>query len=166
MLHFIQLLAFASLASAGLHPRKIMHEALSQTAYLHSRAISNSSEPCQILSEAYEASNSSSDDPVLVDVPPSVGIACLKSVPVDKTRDLELIEYLTPFISFQSTIEILMDPPEGYLLPGVDILGGLNVIHQKLEKDEYESQYEVMSDLRSIVSVSVARVFDRYADSI
>ncbi|CAM1501957.1 Fc.00g039410.m01.CDS01 [Cosmosporella sp. VM-42] len=112
MLHAISLLAFSGFASADLQPQKIVRnvKVRSRMAYLQTRAIRNSPEPCQILGKAYEASNTSADEAVFIDVPPSVGITCLKSVPVDKTRNLELLEYLTPFKSFQSTIETLVDP--------------------------------------------------------
>jgi hypothetical protein len=83
-----------------------------------------------------------------------VGIACLKSVPLDKKRDLELLDYLEPLIGFQSTLEILADPPKEYLFPGVNVLGGFDKIRSKLENNKYETQYEVMTDLRSLVSFS------------
>lgn len=146
--------------SAALEHREIIHRARSQASYIHSRDVSrdtSTSEPCSLLSEVFESAvsnNADTDQGLIVDVPPSVGIACLKSVPVSKQRDLALIEHLRPYISFQSTIETLADPPEEYLLHGVDIWGGLEEIEQKLQDDEYASQYEVMTDLRSIVSSS------------
>lgn len=126
----------------------------------------DSSEPCKAISEAYSASNGSVGDTIHVSLPPSIGVACLKSVPVDKTRDLQLLDFLTPFISFQSTLEILADPPEGYLLDGVDILGGLQSIKQKLSNDSYTSQYDVMVDVRSIVSGEMHYCYNLYKGSI
>ncbi|KAF4946671.1 hypothetical protein FSARC_14135 [Fusarium sarcochroum] len=107
--------------------------------------------PCKIIADAYTAADPEPGKPVfLVKVPPSVGIACLKSVPVDKKRNKALLEYLFRFVSFHSTIDILADPPEEYLVPGVDILGGWDNITAKLGKDLYESQYDFMFDLRSL----------------
>lgn len=79
-------------------------------------------------------------------------MACLKSVAVDTDRDIALLDYVTPYISFQSTIDILADPPEGYLVPGIDIMGGLERIQANLKDDIYESQWAVMLDLQSLVS--------------
>jgi hypothetical protein len=148
------LLALAGLASAALEPRELIHRTRSRPSYIHHRDVRGDSDshPCAILSEVYESAGIASNESFIADVPPSIGLACLKSVPVDKKRDLELLEYLRPYIAFQSTIETLADPPEEYLLPGVDIWGGLDGIEQKLKKDKYKSQYDVMNNLRSIVS--------------
>ncbi|UNI19459.1 hypothetical protein JDV02_005641 [Purpureocillium takamizusanense] len=115
--------------------------------------------PCKILSDAYKAANAAGQ-PLDVNIPPSVGIACLRSVPVDRERDLKLIDYIIPYISFQSTIEMLKSPPEEYLLDGVDILGGIQTIKEKLHNGQYSSQYEVMSDLRSIFAAASDSHFD------
>lgn len=154
MLSFLSVLAFTGLAVAALEPRQLMHRARNQPSYVHSRDISDSdAEPCKLLSQVYEDAkdNSRPGDPVIVAVPPSVGVRCLKSVPVDKKRDLALIDYILPLISFQSTLETLADPPEEYLFPGVDVLGGVEVIRDNLKKNKYNNQYEVMVDLRSLV---------------
>lgn len=160
-------LAFAGLAAATLQPRalehrEIMHRARDLPTYTHHRDVrSIDSKPCGILSEVYEAANVAPGDSAIVAVPPSIGIACLKSVPYNKKRDLALLDYLLPYVSWQSTLETLANPPESYLFPGVDVLYGFEAIKSKLEKDEYNSQYEVMTDLRSLVSV----LFDLLLDS-
>lgn len=153
MMRIVQSLALAGLATAALEPRELLHRARSQPTYVHHRDVrGDTSDPCAILAEVFESANAPKNQSLIVDTPPSIGLACLKSVPLDKKRDLALLEYLRPYVSFQSTIETLADPPEEYLLPGVDILGGLDTIEQNLKSDKYKSQYEVMDDLRSIVS--------------
>lgn len=147
------LLAFAGVSFAALEPRQIMHQARHQPSFITSRDLSDAkSAPCKFISKTYEEANPEKGNPVILAIPPSVGIACLKSVPLDKKRDLELLDYLEPLIGFQSTLEILADPPEEYLFPGVDVLGGFDTIRSKLENNKYKTQYEVMTDLRSIVS--------------
>jgi hypothetical protein len=147
------LMALAGVGFAALEPRQIMHQARNQPSFITSRDISEAkSAPCKFLSQAYEEANPQSGEPVVLAIPPSVAIACLKSVPLDKKRDLELLDYLEPLIGFQSTLEILADPPEEYLFPGVDVLGGFDIIRSKLENNKYKTQYEVMTDLQSIVS--------------
>ncbi|WYZ46702.1 hypothetical protein EsH8_IX_000927 [Colletotrichum jinshuiense] len=83
-------------------------------------------------------------------ISPSVAYACLNSVPVDKENDLDLLNYLEPYIEFQSTLEPLADPPEGYLLPGVDVIGGFGQIRANLMKDKYHAQVEFALDLRRL----------------
>ena len=45
----------------------------------------------------------------------------------------------------------LKDPPEGYLLPGVDVIAGMEEIRQKVRDGGYTNQYEFTRDLRGIV---------------
>ncbi|GKU03724.1 peptidase s41 family protein [Fusarium langsethiae] len=154
------LLALAGVGFAALEPRQIMHQARHQPSFITSRDLSNAkSAPCKFISQTYEEVDTPGK-PVILAIPPSVGIACLMSVPLDKKRDLELLDYLEPLIGFQSTLEILADPPEEYLFPGVDVLGGFDIIRSKLENNKYKTQYEVMADLRSIFAAAYDGHFD------
>ncbi|KAI8713414.1 TSPc domain-containing protein [Fusarium sp. LHS14.1] len=153
-------LALVGLAAA-LEPRQIMHEGRDQPSFISARDYTNSdAEPCKIISQVYEESNTPKGKAAFLTVPVSVGIACLKSVPVDKERDLALLDYLQPLIEFQSTLEVLADPPEGYLFPGVNVLGGLDTIRDNLNKNKYKGQYEVMTDLRSLFAAANDLHFD------
>ncbi|KAJ4244181.1 hypothetical protein NW762_014562 [Fusarium torreyae] len=130
-------------------PSELMHRARDLLS-LSGRS-QKDTHPCKIISDLYTAADPEPGKSVLlVDAPPSVAIACLKSVPLDKKRNKALLKHLFPFVSFHSTIEILADPPEEYLVPGVDILGGWDNITARLEKDLYENQYDFMVDLRSL----------------
>ncbi|KPM35436.1 hypothetical protein AK830_g11146 [Neonectria ditissima] len=155
------LLALAGLATAALEPRQIMHQARHQPTFSYRRDIEDrDSEPCRTLAKAYKAAGAKAGDAPIVDVPPSVGIACLKSVPLAKNRDLALLEYLAPFVEFQSTLEVLANPPDEYLFEGVDVLGGLEAVKSKLKKDGYENQYEFMTDVRAIFTAANDNHFD------
>lgn len=146
------LLTLAGVSFAALEPRQVIHEAREQPSFISSRDLVHAkTEPCKFLSQTYEESNSEPGASVILAVPPSIAIACLKSVPLDKERDLELLDYLEPLVGFQSTLEILADPPKEYLFPGVDVLGGFDTVRSRLERNKYKTQYEVMTDLRSIV---------------
>lgn len=148
-------ISLIALTSAALENHHLIRDALhNQQPYVHHRDISRDdvSNPCGLLSEVYDEAFLFPGLPVIVDVRPSVAVSCLRSVPVDRERDLRLIEYLRPYVSFQSTIETLADPPEEYLLHGVDIWRGLDEIEARLKGFGYSSQYEVMLDLQSIVS--------------
>lgn len=152
MIPGLSLLALAGLATAALEPRQVMHQVRHQPTFNYVRDIQDrDSEPCKVLAQAYKASGAKAGDAPIVDVPPSVGIACLKSVPLAKERDLALIDYLLPFVQFQSTLEVLANPPDEYLFPGVDVLGGIEAVRSKLSKGGYDSQYDFMTDLRAIV---------------
>lgn len=109
-------------------------------------------DPCARVSQAFEAApkNATSKAPIILDLRPSVGATCIKTLPVTNERNLALLDYLRPYIECQTTIELLKNPPEEYLLPGVDILGGMDAIKEKLNNNGYESQFEVMKDLKSL----------------
>ncbi|OAQ83685.1 peptidase s41 family protein [Purpureocillium lilacinum] len=86
-----------------------------------------------------------------LDLRPSVATACLESVPLNKQKNLQLLTYLKPFLELQSTIGIISNPPEEYLLSGVDFPGGMDAMQSKLENSEYKSQTEFVNDLMSLI---------------
>ncbi len=59
---------------------------------------------------------------------------------------------LLPYISYQSTLGYLKNPPKGYLIPGVDVIGGFQEMRQKLMNGGYTNQYEFVEDIANIVS--------------
>lgn len=117
-----------------------------------SQATPTGSNACNIAQAAASSFLSARPSAAVVPIPPSVAFACLNSVRVRKQKDLDLLDYLEPYIAFQSTLEPLADPPEGYLIPGVDVIGGFGQIRAKLKKDLYESQVEFALDLTRVVS--------------
>ncbi|OAA63794.1 peptidase S41 family protein [Cordyceps fumosorosea ARSEF 2679] len=134
--------------------RNLLKTAVRAPPYFSSLGVQANAEtdPCAMISQAFEAANKNktSEDAIILDLRPSVGTACLKSVPVATEQNLALLDYLSPYIDYQSTLEILKNPPEEYLLPGVDIMGGIDAMRKKLQGNGYESQFEVMTDLRSL----------------
>lgn len=146
-----------------IEPRQIMHEARDVPSFVTTATEGSAPRrPAACWAEVYEAATKTPGKSVIVAVPPSIGVACLKSVPYDKEKDLELLEQLLPYVEFHSTTEILANPPEEYLFPGVDIYAGFETIKSKLENDEYESQYEVMTDLQTIVSKSPSSLIPQW----
>ncbi len=61
------------------------------------------------------------------------------------------MDSLLPYISFQSTLGDLKKPPQSYLLPGVDLVGGMVAIREKLRKGQYKNQYEFVLDIDRLV---------------
>ncbi|KAI5458536.1 hypothetical protein BGZ63DRAFT_513682 [Mariannaea sp. PMI_226] len=163
MLPGLSLLALAGVVAASWEPHELVYHAMraEQPATPYKRDLNErDSHPCKVISDAYKAAGASLGDAPLLNVKPSVGIACMKSVPLDKKRDLALLKYLTPYVEFQSTLEVLANPPETYLFHGVDVLGGLKAIEKKLNDDKYESQYDFMVDVRSVFAAANDNHFD------
>ncbi|TWU70924.1 hypothetical protein ED733_001034 [Metarhizium rileyi] len=113
-------------------------------------------DPCALISKAFEAipKNLTSDKPIILNLRPSVGNACRKALPLLQRENIALLDYLQPYIAYQSTIELLKDPPPEYLLPGVDLMGGMQAIRQRLQKQGYQSQLDVMTDLQNLFVAS------------
>ncbi|KAL2760948.1 hypothetical protein ACRALDRAFT_1078543 [Sodiomyces alcalophilus JCM 7366] len=111
-----------------------------------------SSNACAQLAQTYEAAASDFFD-VLPIVKPSVAYECLRSIPLDVERDQGLLDFLGPWLEFQSTVGILADPPPGYMFPGVDILGGLRNMSSMVENGDYENQYDFVTDLYRLLNV-------------
>ena len=61
-------------------------------------------------------------------VPATLAIECLQTVPNKVEPAQRLIKSLKPFVAWQSTLAFLKDPPQSYMFPPVDILGGLDNI--------------------------------------
>lgn len=148
-------LALAGSASAAVIERGQRLTNSPTTASNVTSPTESTEEPCAIASRAaasYLAANPT-ETPALI--APSVGYACLNSIPLDEERDSALLDYWEPYIVWQSTLEVLSNPPEGYLIPGVDILGGLSQIRAKLSSGGYSGQYEFITDFAYLVSLSL-----------
>ncbi|KAK2770515.1 peptidase s41 family protein [Colletotrichum kahawae] len=107
-----------------------------------------SEDACGIVKAAAESLLPAAPTATAAFIKPSLAYSCLHSVPVDKERDLDLLNYLEPYLEFQSTLEQLSHPPEGYLIPGVDVLSGIGQIRAKLSKDQYKSQLDFALELK------------------
>ncbi|KAK4118063.1 hypothetical protein N657DRAFT_675792 [Parathielavia appendiculata] len=91
-----------------------------------------------------------------VPIRPSIALACLKSVPLYKDSALQQLDFLRPLLEWQSSVEYLRDPPQGYLSEGVDLIRGLDDIAAKLKEEKrggYANELEFLADLRMLTSV-------------
>ncbi|GJC96021.1 peptidase S41 family protein [Colletotrichum higginsianum] len=116
------------------------------------RRQTSSNDACAEIGRAYDEAVSANTTNNVV-VKPSVAYECLRSIPVDVERDVAIVEYIRPWLEFQSTIGILPNPPDEYLYPGVDIFGGFDNITNSLENGGYESQLDFTADLYRLINV-------------
>ncbi|KAF2183866.1 hypothetical protein K469DRAFT_667597 [Zopfia rhizophila CBS 207.26] len=128
---------------------------VSAAALLNGRTASaEAGTPCQSVSSMSSAFISLYPSATAALVPAQAAEDCLKSVPLDKDEDKALIEELMYYLSWQSNLAYLVDPPEGYTEERVDILDEINKIREKLNKDEYKDEYSVMYDLSMALTKS------------
>jgi len=85
---------------------------------------------------------------------PSLAFQCLQSVPLDKTAAVEFINWLKPYLQFQSTIGWLKNPPPSYQQPAVDIFGGLDTISSKVSGNQYKNEYEFEAAITQLLQQS------------
>ncbi|OJJ50399.1 hypothetical protein ASPZODRAFT_23043 [Penicilliopsis zonata CBS 506.65] len=108
-----------------------------------------SNEPCAEMSEMYVKATKAN---TTASIPARLGYECLKSMPFVSDLAVEFIEEYRKYLLFQSTIEILQDPPVGYLMPSTDLLGGLDTIQENAAANKYESQFDFDMDLSSLIA--------------
>jgi hypothetical protein len=74
-------------------------------------------------------------------------------VPLDTDRSTAFLEYIYPYLQFQSNQAYLKDLPSGWTLDGVDLFGGLSEIYQNLETGAYSNQWQFETDLYTLVNI-------------
>ena len=83
---------------------------------------------------------------------PSDVYACGQDVPINETLAISQISWIKEFIQFQSTLAYLKNPPTGYLLPPVDLVGGLDAIAKNTAAGHYENEYDFEIDMWSLIN--------------
>ncbi|OQE35475.1 hypothetical protein PENCOP_c013G07600 [Penicillium coprophilum] len=84
-------------------------------------------------------------------IPGKLAYHCLQSLPFRADLGVSFINELTKYVQFHSTLEILKNPPRGYLSPPTDILGGLENISQRATNGEYRNQFEFDTDISRVI---------------
>ncbi|EJT71599.1 hypothetical protein GGTG_10854 [Gaeumannomyces tritici R3-111a-1] len=136
--------AFAALLS-GVSANRLLWDRQSTYNSTH--------EPCQVARKAAEFGMGSR-------IKPSLALACLASAPLNLDRDIELIDSLIPYVEQQSTIGYLKNPPDSYLYPPIDLIGGLKQIKEKLRAGGYRSQLDFAWEVNAIYN----QVYDGHFD--
>ncbi|KAE8411967.1 hypothetical protein BDV36DRAFT_305286 [Aspergillus pseudocaelatus] len=104
-------------------------------------AWARSEEPCAKVSSLYQqAVKENVTEPIMVDG----GLAheCIQSMPFDAQKGAKFVSELTKYIQFQSTIELLENPPAGYPSSPTDLLGGMDEVLAKARNNQFASHYE------------------------
>ncbi|PWY89848.1 hypothetical protein BO70DRAFT_393050 [Aspergillus heteromorphus CBS 117.55] len=65
---------------------------------------------------------------------------CLQSIPFDARKGTQFVDEFRKFVEWQSTLDVLKNPPSEYLSPATDILGGLDQTQAQAAQSSYDSQ--------------------------
>jgi hypothetical protein len=76
---------------------------------------------------------------------------CLTSVPFNPAVALRFIKYYNDTLEFQSTVELLKNPPPSYQQPRVDLRDGLRIIQEEVEMGAFANQYEFEVALQRLI---------------
>jgi hypothetical protein len=118
------------------HPQKDAVASAKMSGTNPSPSTSNQ-EPCAVISSSMAVL----EPTARAVIPADLGLACLKSVPVDTEGDLQLIEEFKLYMQWHSSLAYLKEPPLGYTEPPVDIMAGLDDISMGLAAGNYTSEY-------------------------
>ncbi|KAI0142315.1 hypothetical protein F4776DRAFT_501523 [Hypoxylon sp. NC0597] len=99
-----------------------------------------------VSAESTTGSNSS------VTFPGSLAFECLQSVPNRPQPAQQLIQSLKAFVQWQTTLAWLKDPPQSYMLPPVDIQGGLDNISSTATAGGFASEYDFQAAIVELIA--------------
>ncbi|KAJ5595511.1 Interphotoreceptor retinol-binding [Penicillium hispanicum] len=105
-------------------------------------------EPCAQISKLVSDAN---DSKTSASVPHDLAYQCLISMPFDSNRAVTFLNQVRKILEFQSTLDILKNPPSGYMMPSTDLLGGIDHILDKASSKSYSSQFEMDLDVSHLI---------------
>lgn len=76
---------------------------------------------------------------------------CQLSVPIVQQDALDLIDGIVAALEFQSDVGHLANPPEGYLLAGVDLFGEIQQIRDDVNSGSYTSEIEFERNMSAVL---------------
>ncbi|KAJ5670657.1 Interphotoreceptor retinol-binding [Penicillium maclennaniae] len=105
-------------------------------------------EPCaQITNLVSDVSHSQ----IGAKIPHDLVHQCLMSMPFDSGRAVTFLTQVRRILEFQSTIDILKQPPSGYQMPPTDLLRGIETIQDKVNSNGYSSQFEMDLEVSHLI---------------
>ncbi|RAL03286.1 peptidase S41 family protein [Aspergillus ibericus CBS 121593] len=108
-----------------------------------------SENPCQQIAHRYEQATNANQTRGFV-VPGELAHACLLTMPFEPEKGVSFVETLVEYLQWQSTSDVLKNPPSGYLSNRTDILGSMEDIRIKAATGNYSSQYEFDNDITRV----------------
>lgn len=73
-------------------------------------------------------------------------------MPNKPAQATKLVQSIKAFVSWQSTLAYLKDPPASYGLPAVDIMGGLDAIAANVTAGRFASEYDFQASMTLLIA--------------
>ena len=80
----------------------------------------------------------------------------MREVPLNQTAATQFLFGLSQILQFQTTLDVLKNPPPSYQRAPVDILGGLDDIRTGIENSTIKNQY----DFERSIGTLIGRAYD------
>ena len=106
---------------------------------------------CALASSAASSYLAKETDATTAVISAELAYSCMRSVPLVSDPAISLLNSLRTYLEFQSSKEYLRNPPEGYLLPAVDIDTEYDAIQQKVEAGGYDNEYDLQIDIVALL---------------
>lgn len=103
------------------------------------------------------------------EVPAELAWNCINAVPFNGTSGKNLIQAIRPYINWQSTLDVLKNPPAEYVekvQPAVDILGGLDKIEADIDAGAFKNEYDFGWRLYTLIQSAHDGHFTFVPDSV
>ncbi|PYI03164.1 peptidase S41 family protein [Aspergillus sclerotiicarbonarius CBS 121057] len=108
-----------------------------------------SEDPCQQIARRYQQATNANATSKFV-VPGELAHNCLLTMPFESEKAVSFVESLVEYLQWQSTSDVLKNPPSGYLSHPTDLLGSMEDIRIKAAAGKYTSQYEFDNDITRV----------------
>ncbi|KXG54378.1 Interphotoreceptor retinol-binding [Penicillium griseofulvum] len=108
-------------------------------------------EPCAQISKLVDDANQDKRNAI---VPHDLAHRCLLSMPFESDRAVDFLIQVRKILEFQSTIDILKNPPSGYTMPSTDIMGEIDTIMAKARSNSYTSQFEMDLEINHLIKTA------------
>ncbi|KAH6623944.1 peptidase S41 family protein [Chaetomium tenue] len=116
-------------------------------------AAAGRTEPCAQVQAAYSVlKGHQGENARSSGIPGQVAYDCLRSMPFHSKLAVEFLDEYVKYLQFHATIDVLKEPPSGYISTSVDVLRGMKRIRGKAVKGFYTSHYDFDYDLRYLIS--------------
>ncbi|KAJ5742737.1 uncharacterized protein N7511_011138 [Penicillium nucicola] len=105
-------------------------------------------EPCAQVSQLVADANQNKINAI---VPHDLAHQCLLSMPFDSDRALNFLNQVRKILEFQSTIDILKNPPSGYTMSSTDIIARMDTILAKAKGNGFSSQFDMDLEVNNVI---------------
>ncbi|KAF5847731.1 hypothetical protein GGP41_008997 [Bipolaris sorokiniana] len=160
----------STLALAALTTLAVASPVLpSRTEHIHLKgrqANGTTSAPCAKVSSYVYGDGTS---PSKQQVPAQLAWDCINDIPFNASSAKRLIEGIRPYIDWQSTLDVLKNPPAEYVekvQPPVDIIGGLDQIDADIDAGNFKNEYDFGWTLYKLIQSAHDGHFAYVPDSV